>query len=1041
MGRREYRRCDLLVELRAHTRATSALVAQVGDVRAEQRFRVSTVTEAPGPRVRLALERVLSPLRAAWVAAATSEGSDLPRVVISCEHTSFSSYDWEAACSQIMDGVPLRYAIVRTTPVPPRGARDIWALPLRLLFVHQVPKAPMKQLVLDIFGNLPPSDVGDAIAARDLGVEEFERWKPTQEWPTAEIVHLDGLPTLEERALISTADPERFGTLGWFARLAEMAQLRLLVIRCDTPMAMKRARALGNAVVSRGGPAVLLVHAADERRVEAFRSVYDELVHDRPLDWIAGTLASSGASYALFAGAGREEGLRVSGPALKLREAADAFEQPEVRLKVRDELSAMISKAIETSRGRPGGLPRSVARGVDNAMSSLESVGIQWQSFQFEQHESGGFIPYARSVRAARDEMFGTGRRPVMPPRVSREARAKESPHEQFLNANLLSEGANPQPLAQNRALMADRSCLLEVRIGALSANVLAFAMTPILQEQLNLRDGESGTWVDIGITGIGFRVIGDPVQELWLPRDGDSDAIRFAVVPWRKPVSMLRVCLYHRQNLLQSIRLAALTTASASDAMPRNGAAVLARALRMPRERIAGLGWAPRLEYTRLTEPNEAPAAAARVISIAANDSNGTPVITVKGAGVFNVELPGSMATRVRRLREALDEIGTPPVDGLSRENWPYAFRGGRQVNEGTDSLLSAALIRLAKAGWGLYTQVIGRGAREALEPLLREPDGVIQVAHILIEKVLPWALIYDREFAPDNSLDANGDPQPPVACLAALPKASGELTVRECGVHADCLLHHRSPEGVACPLRFWGFRHSVEIPPRQTSPGAANPSEADRITAGRPAVLLAALNTELSLATAHEADLTALSNRIGGTATWRAFEKQGQLVTQRLRDADLDIVYLYCHARGGEADPSIDDPCLEFVGANAKPQRIVAGDLSGPVWNNRPLVILNGCGSVGFSPDALSPFLPALVRDRHAAGLLGSEVSVWEQLAGKFAEYFLEAFLVRQANGLHRTAGEAVLIARRKLLALKNPLGLVYTLYANSDLRLSEK
>ena len=97
---------------------------------------------------------------------------------------------------------------------------------------------------------------------------------------------------------------------------------------------------------------------------------------------------------------------------------------------------------------------------------------------------------------------------------------------------------------------------------------------------------------------------------------------------------------------------------------------------------------------------------------------------------------------------------------------------------------------------------------------------------------------------------------------------------------------------------------------------------------------------------------------------------------------------------------------------------------------WEHHPLVFLNGCGTVGYSPDALSPFIDKLVQDRGAAGVIGTEISVWEALASEFAKLFIEAFL--KGAG----AGEALLQARRALLSQRNPLGLVYTLYAAADL-----
>jgi hypothetical protein len=95
--------------------------------------------------------------------------------------------------------------------------------------------------------------------------------------------------------------------------------------------------------------------------------------------------------------------------------------------------------------------------------------------------------------------------------------------------------------------------------------------------------------------------------------------------------------------------------------------------------------------------------------------------------------------------------------------------------------------------------------------------------------------------------------------------------------------------------------------------------------------------------------------------------------------------------------------------------------------------LVFLNGCGTAGFNPEATSPFIEKFVRDRKAAGVVGTEIPVWEQLASEFARRFLLKFLGGS------TAGMSLLSARRELLSQNNPLGLAYTLYGPAHLKLA--
>lgn len=71
-------------------------------------------------------------------------------------------------------------------------------------------------------------------------------------------------------------------------------------------------------------------------------------------------------------------------------------------------------------------------------------------------------------------------------------------------------------------------------------------------------------------------------------------------------------------------------------------------------------------------------------------------------------------------------------------------------------------------------------------------------------------------------------------------------------------------------------------------------------------------------------------------------------------------------------------------------------------------------------------------LVDGRGAAGVLDTEIPVPEVPAGEVACAFISRFV------MGTPAGKALLETRWDLLAKKNPLGLVYTLYAPAELAL---
>jgi CHAT domain-containing protein len=329
--------------------------------------------------------------------------------------------------------------------------------------------------------------------------------------------------------------------------------------------------------------------------------------------------------------------------------------------------------------------------------------------------------------------------------------------------------------------------------------------------------------------------------------------------------------------------------------------------------------------------------------------------------------------------------------------------------------------------------------------------------VAHVLLEKVIPWSCLYDRLYDENQQMDEAGHPVSHEVCLASLPDAQGNLRGGPCGSLPGCPLHpdHVSArlaadrpvpieKTVVCPRSFWGFKHVIEIPAQQASvvAGAADPTAGrrppdirDKVLRGAGSTqLLAGINEHCRLVTPHLTELDDVVARSAPTATWRAKVTRRDPMLVALQSRDLDVIYFYCHARGGLADPSVKPPCLELHDLTVvAPERINATHLYYKgAWDHYPLVILNGCGTAGFSPDALSPFVIRFVRDRGAAGVLGTEIPVWEQLATAVARDFLRRFLAGEG------AGPALLAVRRQLLAERNPLGLLYTLYAPAELAL---
>jgi hypothetical protein len=142
-----------------------------------------------------------------------------------------------------------------------------------------------------------------------------------------------------------------------------------------------------------------------------------------------------------------------------------------------------------------------------------------------------------------------------------------------------------------------------------------------------------------------------------------------------------------------------------------------------------------------------------------------------------------------------------------------------------------------------------------------------------------------------------------------------------------------------------------------------------------------------------------------------------------------DQHLIYFYCH---GGIDGHL--PYLR-VGPPTEPVITRASLLgNGIAWRNqRPLVLINGCHTAALDPKMAFDFVTGFV-NAHAAGLIGTDITVFEPLACAFAEAFFQAFVIDNLN-----IGRAVQRARLDLLQKhRNPLGLAYVPYALASMTL---
>ncbi len=1078
MARIEYRRVDF--SLRVEPGTDGGAVIHSGPVDQPALARTTALDAAwvalckeaggvpPDLPAALDLQSRLASLVSADVAAPLEGMAQLvPRITVDVRGpVELAALDWESVLEPL--AVANGCAQVRVTPLKRRGAWIPLSLPLRLVHVTAPNSPPLGEQVRGVFGSQPEELVRRAFDYREVREGELADWQPNAEWPTADILHIDELPTLDEpSSALAWGAPDAFGSVGWLARFAHIWQTRLILIDAWTPEQHRVARAVAHALTARGGPAVVTGPLSGIRQ-EGFNTpgFYWNLVHDFALD-AAFLDANWGAPLraTLFGGAGREEALRVStvgiglldlGRDLAASSRSRTSREPAYQLPENVARIAMHELPMESrTRGRS---IRSMVRrrSVDDTpldrrnrfqgmAREARRLSEDWDAFEFEFHESDGLLPLAERLTLMRDLVGSEG--PANRSEVVPSVRGRR-----FVNSAFYTEAAAegltlvPQEIT---ALDVGSVYHLGVDIGPRRVDVRTVGAAAVIEEIFQWAPEKEGVWVEVAITGLDFQLVGHSVQELWLPKDAPSDPLYFAVIPGKRGVSRLRFCVYYRQQLVQSFRVAAATRSPGGRARRASARReALAKALDLPLGKVGDAGYMARLEYGSLGDPARMSELPGRDMSIVANHNDGKRVISVKASGVHaEIDSAGDVDEWVARVRNTLDAVTRRPVDDVPRDQWPYRFGlGPDRLNAAREADFKEVLPMLAEEGWELFDRLVYEDDRPQLMEMLEGEQKVIEVAHVLLEDVVPWAALYTTRYDPHRRTDGNGHAVAHDVCLACIPGAHGLLPATKCGERPECLLHEdtakaRSQAGlpafrsdtVVCPLNFLGFRHVIELPPLQADRRGRTADRSGAVAAGATPLMGAGLNARLPRADDHRTELAALAQEPEVAARWSFVETERDRLLDSLTDPDLDVIYLYCHAEGGQIDGT--RPRLVFQDLqDPEPRVVYPGALDhAEKWAHSPLVMLNGCGTAAFSPDALSPFIRKLVRGRGASGVIGTEIQVYEVLAGEVAREFLRRFLRGDP------AGSALLMVRRGLLSQLNPLGLAFTLYGAAGLSLT--
>ncbi len=583
-----------------------------------------------------------------------------------------------------------------------------------------------------------------------------------------------------------------------------------------------------------------------------------------------------------------------------------------------------------------------------------------------------------------------------------------------------VTEHGSETPLPKATILGVGQRYQLRLDIGPLSPDSVVenAERNPFPVE--SLPETQTGHWLDVVVVSDDFTV--SPRRHgVFLPKSGASwvcdcipgtdhvcnpDARRPHLfismeAPQRPGHGRLRVGVYYGKNLLQS----QLLTAHVAE-MQQHGS-----------------GYSSTIDYTLTSTLAEVSFLPPRTLNILTNqNADGTHRVVINGAmdDVLAFRLTeGQMRGTVNAAREALRNVHFEEYGGQLG-----SLRQRRNLldenNAKTTDQFIADLRRLAPLGWSLWTMLLEDHA-EWWETL-RAPS-TIQVSRISGSAFMfPWALVYDIPLESYAQYT-----------MCPLLERWTEMSAAINASSRRCPFEHvHANKNVLCPFGFWGFKHIIEQPASQ--PKDRNLPLEVRAT-NRPPVLVMGLSLQLdSRLTQQHVD--AIKGRLPRFHVYD-YDSLDQ-IKAALADS-IEVVYFYCHGRR-EILPGTDQaiPYLELGrGERFQPQDITAwraADWPPQHWReSSPLVFINGCHTAELTPELLVNFVDKFIA-AYASGVIGTEIALEQGVASEAAEQFFGPF-----QGGEMSVGQALHQMRLHLLSKGNLLGLAYTPYCSTDLKLS--
>jgi hypothetical protein len=565
----------------------------------------------------------------------------------------------------------------------------------------------------------------------------------------------------------------------------------------------------------------------------------------------------------------------------------------------------------------------------------------------------------------------------------------------------------------KNETLQTGGQYLLTVFVGQPVPSSVVVGDVPAIDPLLPPPPDDKGHLLHVVVYPLDFEPAQPIIERLVLPIFGSSEPVLFPITaPNETGNARLRIAVYYDANLahgdqpssyhnhlLQSFLLEARVTSA--NQYEDNATTVT-------------------LEFSRTEGFTNLDRHERRVASLAIN-SNGADTHTLmlkEGGTIASVGVAeAAMQKQLEVVRESL--LNASAKKGANGKLEP-CFPEDVEKKE----TFEIAIRDLAEKGRTLLRRLFANGSDEAqdvLTAITKSVDEIVQIVRLQDDFYFPWTLIYDYPL-PERIA---GQPAKPVCDGFLRTHPDGKpFSCKDCV--ANCLYPGKKKEEAYCVYGFWGTRLQVEQSLHQLGKNDEAPREITPF--GDHSILyVSGLTSTTALAFPKDLETTL------GDARWLGTLGPGAKLVDQLWSADRPAVLVVLgHLQVKDTQ---DQPIAARIRITDDDwliaERIVDRAATDGRWKSDPrsVIILAACDSAAADLLSMNDFIKAFGSAR-AGAVIGTETTVFESLARKFARELSKALLD------HDKLGEAILAFRRNLLLKRNPLGLLFTAFGHAGL-----